>query len=227
MGIYDDKTGVTLRDSQIPFVPGLLPPRLEKRYMNPIRFRTNYRILPAYIAVCAVCLILGVILMEIDDRKFLPVFLLLLGLMAAATIWLLRQVPGTRRAELRTELERYNFSAEDIPEQPSYEFFDEGLELTLDANGLSVDGKFYWYGHLKPELVTSNRFNRVWIAIRFGVDPLHAVYLMLTPQLIRAVQTLPIPLTNRERLDFVLTHKENVFGQIYNSGTFRVFEDEA
>lgn len=225
MGIYDDKTGVTLRDSQVPFVPGILPPRLEKHYMNPIRFRTNYRIVPAYGVFCALCLILGLVLMEIDDRKFLPVFLILLGLMAVVTVWLLRQVPATRKAEIREELSRYDFDTEDIPEQDSYEFFDEGLELTLDANGLYVGEKFYWYSHLRPELVTSNRFNRVWIAVRFGTDPVSAVYLMLTPGLIQAVRTLPVPLENPEDMAFVLTHKENVFGQIYNSGTFRIFED--
>ena len=225
MGIYDDKTGVTLRDSQLPFVPGILPPRLEKHYMNPVRFRTNYRVVPAYGVFCALCLILGLVLMEIDDKKFLPVFLCLFALMAGVTVWLLRQVPRTRKVELQAELERYDFDTDDTPVQNSYRFIDEGLELILDANGLSVDGKFYWYSHLKPELVASNRFNRVWIAVRFGTDPVSAVYLMLTPQLIQAIQSLPVPLVNPEALAFVLSHKENVFGQIYNSGTFRIFED--
>ena len=225
MGIYDEKTGVTLRDSQVPFVPGILPPKLEKHYMNPIRFRTNYRIVPGYALFCAVCLILGLVLMEIDDKKFLPVFLGLFALMAVASVWLLRQVPQTRKVEIQAELERYDFDTDDIPQQDSYRFFDEGLELTLDANGLYVGEKFHWYSRLRPELVTTNRFNRVWIAVRFGTDPIQSVYLMLTPQLIQAVQTLPVPLVNPEALDFVLTHKENVFGQIYNSGTFRIFED--
>jgi len=225
MGIYDDKTGVSLRDSQVPFASGMLPPRLEKRYMNPIRFRTNYRIVPAYAVFCAVCLILVLILMEIDDKKFLPVFLLLFGLMAAVTVWLLRQVPATRKAEIEAELARYDFDAEDISEQTAYDFCDEGLWLTLDANGMTVDGKFFWYGHLKPELVTTNRFNRVWIAVRFGRDPIHAVYLPLSGTLVHAIHTLPVPLENRERLEFLLTHKENVFAQIYATGTFRVFED--
>jgi len=225
MGIYDDKTGVSLRDSQVPFASGMLPPGLEKRYMNPIRFRTNYRIVPAYAAFCAACLILGLILMEIDDKKFLPVFLILFGLMAVATVWLLRQVPATRKAEIEAELARYDFDTEDISEQNSYEFCDEGLWLTLDANGMNVDGKFCWYGHLKPELVTTNRFNRVWIAVRFGTDPIRAVYLPLSGPVIHAIHTLPVPLENREGLEFLLTHKENVFAQIYATGTFRVFED--
>lgn len=225
MAIYDDKTGVTIRDSQVPYVAGSLPVKLEKRYMNPIRFRTNYRIVPAYGIFCALCLILGLVLMEIDDKKFLPVFLGLFALMAVVTVWLLRQVPATRKAELKAELDRYDFDTGDIPAQKTYEFFDEGMELTLDANGMTVEGKFCWYGHLKPALVTTNRFHRVWLAIQFGEDPKTALFVPLSAELIHAVQNLPIPLTNPERLDFLLTHKENVIAQVYNTGTFRTFED--
>lgn len=225
MAIYDDKTGVTLRDSQVPFSPGILPPRIEKYYMNPIRYRTNYRIVPAYGLLCVLCVVLIVVLMESDSERYAPAFFLLMGVMAAATVWVLRSVPGIRKAELQAELARYDFEPEPESDQTSYTFYDEGLEITLDANGMYIQDKFYWYGHLKPELVTTNRFNRVWIAIRFGADPVFSVFLPLTPVLIQAVQTLPVPLTNRERLDFLLTHKENVFGQIYNTGTFRVFED--
>ena len=225
MAIYDDKTGITIRDSQVPYVAGRLPVKLEKRYMNPIRYRTNYRIVPAYGAFCALCLILCLVLMEIDDKKFLPVFLILFGVMAAVTVWLLRQVPATRKAEIQAELDRYDFDAGDIPERKCYEFCDEGLKLTLDANGMTVDGKFYWYGHLKPGLVTTNRFNRVWLAIQFGEDLKTAQFVPLSAELIHVVRNLPIPLVNPEMLDFLLTHKENVIAQVYNTGTFRIFKD--
>lgn len=225
MAIYDNKSGVTLRDSQVPFAPGILPPRIEKYYMNPIRYRTNYRIVPAYGLLCILCIVLIVVLMETDSERFAPAGFLLMGIMAAATVWMLRSVPGTRKAELQAELARYDFDTGDMEDQTSYTFFDEDLEVTLDANGMSVGDKFYWYGHLTPELVTTNRFNRVWIAIRFGSDPIFSVFLPLTPELIHAVQTLPIPLVNSEMLDFLLTHKENVFRQIYNTGRFCVFDD--
>lgn len=225
MAIYDDKTGVTVADSQVPFVTGNLPPKLEKRYMNPIRYRTNYRIVPGYALFCAVCLILGLVLMEIDDKKFLPVFLGLFALMAAVTVWLLRQVPKTRRIELALELNRYDLDVSDLEPREQYVLDYEGAELVLDKNGLTIDGKFYWYNHLNPGLVTTNRFNRIWLAIQFGDDPMHSLFVPLSADLIHAVQNLPIPLVNPEVLEFLLTHKENVFGQIYNTGTFRIFED--
>ena len=225
MAIYDDKTGVTLADSQVPFVSGMLPPRLEKRYMNPIRYRINYRIVPGYLIFCALCLTLGLVLMEIDNRKFLPAFLLLFGLMAAATVALLSQVPKQRRKELSLELDRYDLDVADGEVQNRYVLEYEGAELILDKNGVTYGGKFYWYSHLNPGLVTTNRFNRVWLAIQFGDDPLRSLFVPLSPELLRAVRNLPVPLVNPEMLEFLLSHKENVFAQIYSTGTFRVFED--
>ena len=225
MAIYDDKTGVTVADSQVPFVTGILPPRLEKIYMNPLRYRVNYRIVPAYALLCILCLGLAVVLMEIDSDRFAIAFFILLGIMAAATVALLSQVPKLRQKELAMEQDRYDLDVSGLEPQERYVLDYEGAELVLDKNGLTIDGKFYWYNHLNPGLVTTNRFNRVWLAIQFGDDPMHALFVPLSAELIHAVQNLPIPLVNPEMLDFLLTHKENVFAQIYNTGTFRVFAD--
>ncbi len=225
MAIYDDKTGVTVADSQVPFVTGMLPTRLEKYYMNPIRYRVNYRIVPAYGLLCVLCVTLIVVLMETDPERFAPAFFLLMGVMAAATVLLLSRVPKLRQKELTMELDRYDLDVSGLEPRDRYVLDYEGAELILDQNGLTLDGKFYWYNHLKPGLVTTNRFNRVWLAIQFGEDPLHSLFVPLSPELICGVQNLPIPLVNPEMLDFLLTHKENVFAQIYNTGTFRVFDD--
>lgn len=224
MAIYDDKTGVTLLDAQVPFVTGVLPPSLERRYMNPLRYRVNYRIVPCYVLFCALCLVAGIVLMGMDDERFMPVFIGLLAAIGAASTWLLMTVPKTRKKELRLELERYDFDVSSVPERDRYEIEYEGSKLVFDANGVKVDEKFYWYGHLNPGLVTSNRFNRVWVAIMFGEDPEKSLFVPVSPTLIRAVESLNIPLQNREMFNYLLQYKENAFAQIYKYGTFQVFQ---
>ena len=223
MPIHDTKTGLTLQDSQVPFAPGALPPRLEKQYMNPIRYRVNYRIVPGFALFSAGCLALALVLMSIDDKKYTPAFLVLLGLVLAASILLLLSVPKTRKAEMASELGRYDFEVPPMDAQEPCTLNHEGAELAFEQQGLRIDGEFYWYSHLKPVLVTSNRFNRVWIAVRFGTEPLKALYVPLCPQMLRAVQEFDIPISNREKLVFLLKYKENAFAQIYSSGNFQVF----
>ncbi len=225
MAIYDDKNKVTILDSQVPFVTGNLPPKLERRYMNPIRFRTNYRIVPAYILFVAVCIGLGLVLMEINEHRFLPVFIGLFALMTVVSVLLALSVPKTRKKELEYELARYDFDYSDVPVQDRYTIAYEGSELVLSANGLTLDGKFYWYSHLNPALVVSNKFNRVWLAVWFGNDIFKSLYVPLCPALLRAVEALDVPIQNREELEYLLSHKENAFAQIYSYGTVQVFED--
>lgn len=226
MAVYDDESNITLLDSQVPFVPTAFPPSLNKRYMNPIRFRTNYLVLPCYLVFCAACLILVLVLGGIDDQKYAPFMIGSFVLLGGATVCLLAAVPQTRKKELALELDRYDFDYSNVEEQEFYIINLEGIELRFGRNGLSVDGQFHWYGHTAPRLVTSNKFNRIWIAIRFGSeDDLTALFVPLQPVLIRAVEHLVIPLRNPEELDYLLTHKQNTFAQIYNRGTFQVFSN--
>ena len=224
MAIYNDKTGEVLLDSQVPFVGGVLPPALEKKYMNPIRFRTNYRIVPGFVILCAVCLALVVILGSIDDQKFMPVMIGLFAVITVAALWLLLTEPKTREKELALELERYDFDYTAFPEQDRYETELEGLKLEFSENGLTVNGQFCWYNHLRPRLVTSNLCNRVWVAVQFGADAKNAVFAPLDPVVLRAVVSFRIPLENGKSLEYLLRHKRNVFAQIYQTGTFTVFD---
>lgn len=194
--------------------------------MNPIRFRTNYRILPCYVALCVVCLLSVLILGSIDEQKYLPVMIGLFAVMGVATVLMLLAVPKTRRQELAAEEARYDFDTAAVEIQEQYVIDYEGAKLYFGPNGVRVDdGKFFWYSAMNPRLVTSNRFNRVWIAVEFGSDPLTDIFLPLSPVLIRAIEQLAIPLANPESLDYLLSHKSNAFAQIYNSGTFEVFDD--
>lgn len=224
LAIRNDKADTVLRDSQIPFVSVALPAGMEKRFLNPIRFRVNYRIVPGFVAVCAACILLVLLLGNADADRFAPIMVGLLFLVGAASVALLLTVPKTRRQELAVEMQRYSFDTSTVAQQESYTVAFDDITVTLSGNGLTLGEKFYWYNHLAPKLVTSNRFHRIWIAVQFGAVPGKELFVPLTPTVVQAVKQFPIPLQNYEMLDFLLSHKENVFAQIYQTGTFRTFD---
>lgn len=220
--MFELPTPEALPDETIPYLPNPFTFRNNKRFMNPVRFRTNYVFLPAYLAVCVLCLGTGMVFMNLDEDRYWPVFLTCLAVMAIATYVLLRQVPATRKEEIETELARYDLDPSHFPQQERYQAQNELWDVVLVPTGLVVEGKHYYYSALQPTLVTSHHFNRIWVSIRFGSDPFHGVYVPLDGSIIRAIEEFGIPLTNREELTYLRKHTENAFGQIYNSGNFKI-----
>ncbi len=208
---------------QIPFMGMVGGRKLEKGFMNPIRYRTNYQIVPAYAVLCAVCLGLGIFLMDMDSQRFLPVFILLFAVMGVASVWLLLEVPKTRKQELALEEERYDLSASDVVRKDAYEIPYDGHRVVLKEDGIWVNDSVFEYDKIAPTLVTSNYCNRVWLAIRFGTNPETAVYAPLSPEVMQAIHQFRIPISNDPALIYLRTHKTNAFAQIYHYGTFHVF----
>ena len=226
MAVYNDETGFFATDAQLPFTPGLLPPKLERLYMNPVRFFINYLIVPGFAIICAVLLAIIVTLMNIDEEKYSTVAIILFGVIGILCILLLLTVPKTRAWEIAAELKRYNLTPSSTPLPDIWTVNDEGIIMQFSKNGLRLGEKFYWYNHIAPKLATSNQFNRVWLALQFGADPLHAVFVPLSPEAITAVEQFSIPLQNKDALYYLLNHKEEVFHTIYQTGTFSVPERE-
>lgn len=221
MTIDSDEKGVIL-DAQAPFMEGVFPKSIERSFMNPMRYRMNYRIAPAYGIFCAVCLFGSFFLMSRDEDRYWPVLVAALIAIAAASIWLLRKVPKVRQAELDTELARYDLDCSHVPEADAYRIAYETGELTLTADGLRDGERFYWYNHLTPRLATSHKFNRVWIALQLGEDPLKSYFLPLNPTVLKAIRQFQIPLENPEELEFLLAEPKKAVAQIYNTGNIQI-----
>jgi hypothetical protein len=226
MGVYNEENGFFATDAQLPFTPGLLPPKLERIYMSPVRFFINYRLVPGFAIICAVLLAIIVTLMNIDEEKYSTVAIILFGVIGILCILLLLSVPKTREWELAAELKRYDLTPSATPLPDIWTVNDEGIIMQFSKNGLRLGEKFYWYNHIAPKLATSNQFNRVWLALQFGADPMHAVFVPLSPEAITAVDQFSIPLQNKDALNYLLKNKEKVFGQIYRTGTFSVPEKD-
>lgn len=226
MAVYNNETGFYARDSQLPFIPGILPPKLERRYMNPVRFLINYRIVPAFGIICGVLLTVIFVLMNIDEAKYTPLAVILFCVIGLLCIALMLSVPKTRNWEIAAEINRYDFSQLQTPLEEPWIVEDEGVILQFSRDGLKVDDKFYWYNHLTPRLATANRFNRIWVALQFGAEPMNSVFVPLSPETITAVNQFSIPLENKDAFDYLLSNKARVFEEIYKTGSFQIPSDD-
>lgn len=221
--MFEIPTPNTIPDENIPFLPNPFTRENNRRFMNPIRRKVNYVILPVYLAVCALSLGTGVLVMSIDDTRYGWLMVLCLFIVAVASAVVLWQVPGTRKQEIRIEMSRYDFDPEHFAQMERYPVKNELWDVVLTPTGLLVNGKHHYYSALQPTLVTSNHFNRVWISVRFGSDPWHGVYVPLDGSVIRAVREFEIPLQGAEKIPYLLEHTENVFAQIYQYGDFTAY----
>ncbi|MCI6728585.1 MAG: hypothetical protein MR473_00155 [Clostridiales bacterium] len=227
MAVYNNETGFYARDSQVPFIEGGFPPRVERHYMNRTRFLTNYCIVPGFMVLCGLLIAVAMILVNIDEEKYSATAILLFAILVASCVTLLAIVPKMRKLEIAEELKRYDLTpAPSLPED-SWTVDDEGVRLKLSQYGIEVNEQFYWYNHVSPKLATSNYFNRIWLALQFGTEPLNSVFIPLTPEAIAAVNQFSIPLENKEAFLYLLEHKEKVFHEIYNTGTFHIPDKDA
>ncbi len=102
-----------------------------KRRFNPIRRTVNCVIIPIYCATCFALLVPMICLMEIDDQKYLPVFLACIGLFVLLTAALLISIPFTRKKEVAIELEKYDFDAKSAEPRDKYFFVQADLAATF------------------------------------------------------------------------------------------------
>lgn len=145
-----------------------------------------------------------------------------MSLWAIVSTVLVSQIPKTRKQEITIELSRYDFDRDHFPMQDRYKAENELWEVYLTQTGLVVNGKRYYYSSLRPTLITSNHFMRIWVSIQFGDGPWNGVYVPLDGSIIRAIEEFEIPISNPEEFAYLLQHKEEAFMQIYVTGKIRV-----
>lgn len=145
----------------------------ERQRLNSIRKKINYVVLPVYVVSCVALLVPMIWLMEIDDEKYLPVFLALFGVFVLMTAALFISLPFIRKKEAAIELEKYDFHLKSAEPRGEYVFgyselaatfplspspFEEfknenatfsgtsGLRKLLDYYGINIEsGKLYNY----------------------------------------------------------------------------------
>jgi len=111
----------------------------ENQQLNPIRRKINTVIVPLYLAVFAVALTVGGILMSKDEECYLVVFLILIGIVLLMTVALLASLPLIRKKEVAIEVEKYNLELLDDDIKASYCFSANLLNTVLRCETTPFD----------------------------------------------------------------------------------------
>lgn len=192
---------------------------VEKQEMLPLNFMMSYRVVPVY-ALLSFLLIAGFgVLLAADEAKYFVPAMALMGAVAAMSIALLASLPFVRKRAIRVELARYCFDENGAEVELPYRLTADEQELSFDRAGLELDGVRVDYSDLSCRIATNNYCRRIhvslWICPPEDED---GVMIPLTGQMPALLKVLPIPLENPELLDYIRTHREAAFRQIYDKG---------
>lgn len=197
----------------------------EKQEMLPLNFTMSYRIVPAY-AVLSFLLIAGFgFLLAADEDKYFVPAMALMGALVVLSIALLASLPFVRKRAIQTELERCCLDPAGIEAETEWQMAAEGRKLCFDRAGVRIDGVQYEYSQLCCRIATNNYCKRVrivlWIALPEDEE---GVLLPLTARTVKMLTCLPVPLENPELLNYILSHREEAFRQIYDKGFVKLTE---
>lgn len=133
--------------------------RDEKRQMNPIRRKMNYTLLPVLLAVFLACVIVGIVLMTIDEEKYaIPFVIVVTGGFLPILLAVFLVNPLVRKKEAQIEADKFDFDKpyegdfekaefETEWKMPGYEFeaavFSE-FDGTVEAQGIhELEGRLH------------------------------------------------------------------------------------
>lgn len=219
----------------------------EKAEMSPLRWKFNYTVLPIYLALVLLPCIPVLILMGIDEEKFLPVLIVWACVFVVLTVAMLCAIPLMTKKETKIELERYGY------------MFKEPLPLTeenVKINGTLGDDLTYiltkdgvtaeWQEEQQEEgqvfdemkenlhfvpwkeatfaLATQSRLRRVHIAVAVLFEESEdgmegcAYFLPMTEELFAAIHAFGLQDKLGSDWDYLLYNPEDAFKQILTKG---------
>lgn len=188
----------------------------EKAIMLPLNFTMSYIVTPIYLVVTLLLLVGFGVSIETDNKSYIIFGYVCLGIFALLSIALLATVPFVRKRAIKTELTRYDFDASDEEYSENFEFYNSCVRF--DKQGMYVNDNLFYYNHLNKQVVTSNKYKRVGMFLKFSASEEHIILLPVNSETINMLNCLDIELNNRHILDYIINNKEKAFIQIYDKG---------
>lgn len=213
-----------IQKSQIPYIPARYPAFLEKEFMNPFRYNLNHRMIPGFGVLAVICGVACVLLVNNDNAANYPYAIGVAAFLIAVFLGMMVYIKYTARKELQVEIDKYSFKIKDVERKDSYVLPYDNGDVELTREGYIQNGEFCSYKACEPRLATSHMFNRVWIALQLGENKKTAIFLHLTPVVLRAIRELEIPLENIGHLDYLVREPKHAMAQIYESGKFYILD---
>ena len=190
----------------------------EKAIMLPLNFTMSYIVTPIYLVVTLLLLVGFGVSIETDNKSYIIFGYVCLGIFALLSIALLATVPFVRKRAIKTELTRYDFDASEENYSDTFDFSNPYSSLRFDKLGMYVNDELFYYNHLNKQVVTSNKYKRVVMSLKFSASEEHIILLPVNSETINMLNCLDIELDNRHILDYIINNKEKAFIQIYDKG---------
>ncbi len=191
----------------------------EKSVVPPIRYKVNYIIVPVYILLSLGIFTAFGILMELDEVRYLPYGLGLMGLFVLITIALLISVPLVRRKEVLYSLGFYNFDETQSEEQDMYDYSTDEHKVVFDKYGMNVNDNLFWYNHMNVFVETERYMHRIFVSVVFCVDENFYCHIPLSGTSIRMIKQFGIRITNPHVLKSIIDNPYKAFETIYTKGS--------
>lgn len=198
--------------------------------MNKIRFITNRYIAMPFLAFSILGAVVSLVLMSIDEVKYLPVLIVYFVITGVASIGLFITTPIIRKKEIQIELGKYNSSIDDVEDKDEVEFFtNEEFNVTLSRQGIEIAEYFFDYSYFDIYLQTGNRLNLVNLNIMFfsnlkydrDVDEKIQFSIPFSKELLYSIKEYHVPIENEDDMRFIINNKEAAFSQIYKYGRIK------
>ena len=107
--------------------------------MSPIRRTINYVVVPIILAITVAIMTTMIVLMSIDENKYVIEFLVLFGVIILIIAALLISVPFTRKKEVAIELEKYDFDVKSAEPRDEYVFTKKDIVATFPLSSSPFD----------------------------------------------------------------------------------------
>lgn len=193
---------------------------LEKARMLPLNFAFSYIMIPGYVVLSVILLmIFGA---QMEAGAVVP-GLICIGMIALLLIGLLCMIPYVRKKAVQAELKRYDLKrclkdAAEMPSRDVWDFSDGELNVRCKQYGMEVNGRLYYYNHLRKAVITSNEFRRVSILLCFVNADDQVIALPLNAKTLKMLLDFDVMLDNHRVLEDILAHPEKAFEEIYKTG---------
>ena len=185
--------------------------------LNPYaRFRMRL-LLPAYLILTAV-LLGGFILSVMPDDQPGILGICCLGLWVVATVLCLLAVPFCRKKEISWELAQYDFRWQNVTDQDSYFYQGKDFHVRLFPTLLSHNDSIYNYDEVLFTILSYNPNQHILLFLHFEHEN-GSGRIPLTTEILHMIHQFNLELENPQDLDYILSHREEAFRKIYNSGS--------
>ncbi|MDF2700892.1 MAG: hypothetical protein K0Q49_2455 [Haloplasmataceae bacterium] len=201
----------------------------EKEKMNKIRFIVNYYIALPFALLAILSGIISVILMDLDEEKYLPVFIAWLIMIGVCCVLLLIATPIIRKKEILIECAKKDFDLRSVEDQDEFEFSDseQVQKIKLSSKGIIIGERLYDVHSFDVTLIIKNYLLLVDLTICFTRKDINEeqsdnkICISLTKELIYALKKFNVNVRNQDELDFIINNKEIAFKQILTYGKLK------